>query len=134
MKKLKLKEDEDGNKTSTVNGIRAKCKVMKTRYAKPFEDVEIKIPYTTGMDPYSGLIDLFEKQELLVKSGNRLKYVGPEGKEYLEYRKAWTGELLDMIMRDIVENPQLVINSIEAAEEAVTENMGFEADEGRADS
>ena len=134
MKKLKLKEDEDGNKTSTVNGIRAKCKVMKTRYAKPFEDVEIKIPYTTGMDPYSGLIDLFEKQELLVKSGNRLKYVGPDGKEYLEYRKAWTGELLDMIMRDIVENPQLVINSFETAEEAVTENMGFETDERRADS
>jgi RecA/RadA recombinase len=31
MKKLKLKEDEDGNKTTTVNGIRAGCKIMKTR-------------------------------------------------------------------------------------------------------
>jgi hypothetical protein len=133
MKKLKLKEDEDGNKTSTVNGIRAKCKVMKTRYAKPFEDVEIKIPYTTGMDPYSGLIDLFEKQELLVKSGNRLKYVSPQGKEYLEYRKAWTGELLDMIMRDIIENPQLIINSTEADEETA-DNKGFETDERNTDS
>ena len=30
MRKLKLKEDEDGNKTTTVSGIRAACKVMKT--------------------------------------------------------------------------------------------------------
>ena len=61
MKKLKLKEDADGNKTSAVNGIRAACKVMKTRYAKPFEGVQVKIPYETGMDPYSGLFDMFER-------------------------------------------------------------------------
>jgi hypothetical protein len=54
MRKLKLKEDEDGNKVSDVLGIRAACKVMKTRYAKPFESVQVKIPYSTGMNPYSG--------------------------------------------------------------------------------
>ena len=51
MKKLKLKEDEDGNKISEVRGIRAACKVMKTRYAKPFEGVQVKIPDETGMNP-----------------------------------------------------------------------------------
>ena len=60
MKKMKLKEDEDGNKITQVKGIRAGCKIMKTRYAKPFESVQIKIPYETGMNPYSGLTDLFE--------------------------------------------------------------------------
>ena len=45
MKKLKLKEDEDGNKVTDVMGIRASCKIMKTRYSKPFETVQIKIPY-----------------------------------------------------------------------------------------
>ena len=44
MKKLKLKEDEDGKKVTDVRGIRAACKVMKTRYAKPFESVQVKIP------------------------------------------------------------------------------------------
>ena len=44
MKKLKLKEDEDGNKISEVRGIRSACKIMKTRYSKPFESVQIKIP------------------------------------------------------------------------------------------
>ena len=100
MKKLKLKEDESGNKISEVRGIRAACKVMKTRYAKPFESVQVKIPYDTGMDPYSGLVDLFEKQGVLVQSGNRLKYVDSKGKEHLEYRKDWDGDKLTMIMND----------------------------------
>jgi len=102
MKKLKLKEDEDGNKISEVRGIRAGCKVMKTRYAKPFEGVQVKIPYETGMNPYSGLVDLFEKKGLLVQQGNRLKYVDSKGVEHLEYRKVWEagGELLDKIMNE----------------------------------
>ena len=102
MKKLKLKEDEAGNKISEVRGIRAGCKVMKTRYAKPFEGVQVKIPYETGMNPYSGLVDLFEKKGILVKDGNRLKYVDSKGTEIKEYRKVWEsgGELLDNIMKD----------------------------------
>ena len=100
MKKLKLKEDEDGKKTSEVHGIRAACKVVKSRYAKPFEAVQVKIPYSTGMDPYSGLVDLFEKKGLITQQGNRLKYVDSTGQEHLAYRKDWTGELLDMVMSD----------------------------------
>ena len=101
MRKLKLKEDLDGNKVSDVRGIRAACKVMKTRYAKPFEGVQVKIPYESGMDPYSGLLDMFEKQELLVKQGNRLKYTTSSGEEMIEFRKAWTGEKLEVIMADV---------------------------------
>tara|TARA_B100001287_G_scaffold81552_1_gene67921 strand:- start:6156 stop:7214 length:1059 start_codon:yes stop_codon:yes gene_type:complete len=111
MKKLKLKEDEDGNKVSDVRGIRAACKVMKTRYAKPFEGVQVKIPYERGMDPYSGLVDLFEKQGLLVKDGNRLKYIDAKGEEHKEYRKNWTGEMLDMIMSNLNAKDDSVVNT-----------------------
>jgi len=102
MRKLKLKEDEEGNKTTDVKGIRAACKVMKTRYAKPFEGVQVKIPYETGMNPYSGLVDLFEKKGILSKDGNRLKYVDSKKTEFKEYRRVWEsgGELLDNIMKD----------------------------------
>jgi recombination protein RecA len=101
MKKLKLKTDENGVKTSEVHGIRAACKIMKTRYAKPFESLQIEIPYSTGMSPYSGLVDLFEKQGLLVQQGNRLKYVDPTtGEEHLFYRKEWKDDKLDMIMNN----------------------------------
>ena len=101
MKKLKLKEDEDGNKVSDVMGIRASCKIMKTRYSKPFETVQIKIPYETGMNPYSGMVDMLEKQGILVQQGNRLKYVDPTtGEETLLYRKEWKDDKLDMIMQN----------------------------------
>ena len=100
MKKLKLKEDEKGNKVTDVRGIRAACKVMKTRYAKPFESVQVKIPYDTGMDPYSGLLDLFEKKGIIVQQGNRLKYIGADKKEIIEFRKNWTGDKLTKVMKD----------------------------------
>ncbi len=103
MKKLKLKEDEDGNKVSEVLGIRAACKVMKTRYAKPFESVQVKIPYETGMNPYSGLVDLFEKQQMLVKDGNRLAYTTGDGEIIKQFRRAWESNeagCLDQVMKD----------------------------------
>ena len=102
MRKLKLKEDEEGNKTTDVKGIRAACKVMKTRFNKPFEGVQVKIPYETGMNPYSGLVDLFEKKGILSKDGNRLKYVDSKKTEHKEYRRVWEqgGELLDNVMKD----------------------------------
>tara|TARA_Y100000389_G_scaffold59131_1_gene55177 strand:+ start:1860 stop:2930 length:1071 start_codon:yes stop_codon:yes gene_type:complete len=119
MKKMKLKEDEAGNKISEVMGIRAGCKVMKTRYAKPFEGVQVKIPYETGMNPYSGLVELFEKKNLLVKQGNRLKYIDLAGEEHLHYRKQWVGSSLDMVMDQYEEKMKPVVNTevIEIAEE-----------------
>jgi RecA/RadA recombinase len=89
MRKLKLKTDADGNKTSTVNGIRAACKIMKTRYAKPFEAVQVEIPYETGMSPYSGLVDLFEARGVLTKEGNSLVYTSVDGEIIKQFRKAW---------------------------------------------
>tara|TARA_B100000683_G_scaffold261327_1_gene287153 strand:- start:3914 stop:4999 length:1086 start_codon:yes stop_codon:yes gene_type:complete len=119
MKKLKLKEDEAGNKISEVRGIRAGCKVMKTRYAKPFEGVQVKIPYETGMNPYSGLVELFEAKGLIEKQGNRLKYIDTEGKEFLEYRKNWTGDLLEMVMSDYIKKQETEVNTDNADVEAV---------------
>jgi recombination protein RecA len=99
MKKLKLKTDADGNKTTTVNGIRAACKIMKTRYAKPFESVQVEIPYTTGMAPTSGLVDLFEAKNVLTKSGNKLQYISKlTGEVQSFFRKGWTEDKLKLIM------------------------------------
>jgi recombination protein RecA len=99
MKKLKLKEDEDGNKVSDVLGIRSACKIMKTRYAKPFETVQVKIPYSTGMAPTSGLVDMFEKMGILSKVGNKLAYTSKSTGEIIaEFRKNWTEDKLRQIM------------------------------------
>ena len=89
MRKLKLKTDADGNKTTSVNGIRASCKIMKTRYSKPFEGVQVEIPYTTGMSPFSGLVDMFETKGILKKEGNSLVYVTKDGEIIKQFRKPW---------------------------------------------
>ena len=119
MKKMKLKEDEDGNKVSDVNGIRAGCKVMKTRYAKPFEGVQVKIPYTTGMSPYSGLVDLIEKKEMLKREGNSLVFTTSEGEIIKKFRKAWEKNddgCLDKVMIDF-KNIKTEVSTADATEE-----------------
>jgi recombination protein RecA len=114
MRKLKLKEDEDGNKVSEVKGIRAACKIMKTRYAKPFESVQVKIPYETGMNPYSGMVDLIEAKGMLKKEGNSLVYTTNDGEIIKQFRKAWERNdngSLDTVMADITANPHKADNS-----------------------
>ncbi len=124
MKKLKLKEDEDGNKITEVAGIRAGCKIMKTRYSKPFEDVEIKIPYDTGMDIYSGLFDLFEKRKLIEKQGNRYSYVDLKGVEHKYFRKQWNkneNNIMDLVMSEFTEKLLLKESVVETEEQDTEE-------------
>jgi RecA/RadA recombinase len=116
MQKRKLKEDEDGKKVTDVRGIRAACKIMKTRYNKPFENVEIKIPWETGMDPYSGLIDLFEKKGILAKDSTKMKYIDRSGKEHKYFRSAIPNELLDLIMNEWDETKVVEIQESEPSD------------------
>jgi recombination protein RecA len=123
MRKLKLKTDADGNKTTTVNGIRSACKIMKTRYAKPFEAVQVEIPYSTGMSPYSGLVDLFEAKGMLKKEGNSLVYTTADGEIIKQFRKAWEKNEKDgltIMMDDISKNGEATsdVVAVEASEEA----------------
>jgi recombination protein RecA len=109
MKKLKLKEDEDGNKVSEVRGIRAGCKIMKTRYAKPFEDIEVQIPYETGMNPYSGFFDLLEKKGMISKEGNRYVYIDLNGEVHKYFRKEWNRNengIMDLVMNEFSKREQ----------------------------
>ena len=94
---------------------------MKTRYAKPFESVQVKIPYETGMDPYSGLIDIFEAKGILTKQGNRLRYLAKSGEEMIEFRKNWTGDKLDVIMTDLAGVDILSLETVAASEDDVVD-------------
>ena len=129
MRKLKLKTDEDGNKTTTVNGIRSACKIMKTRYAKPFETVQVEIPYTTGMSPYSGLTTLFELKGLLKKEGNSLVYTTHDGEIIKQFRKAWernTDSSLDILMSEFSQYGHQITNigitSVDGDDSVIEEN------------
>jgi hypothetical protein len=72
---------------------------MKTRYSKPFESVQVEIPYETGMSPTSGLLDMFEAKGILKKEGNKLTYTSSTTGEIIkEFRKGWTDDKLMIII------------------------------------
>ena len=43
----------DGEKN--IDGIKLRCEGYKTRFTAPFQAVVIEVPYSTGMNPFSGL-------------------------------------------------------------------------------
>lgn len=119
MKKLKLKEDEEGNKVTEVLGIRAGCKIMKTRYAKPFEDIQIQIPYETGMNPYSGFFDLLESKNMIKKEGNRYAYTDLNGEIHKYFRKEWNRNengIMDLVMKEFNSKSVSAVTEDEAIE------------------
>lgn len=106
IKKWKLKDD-----TKKVAGIRATCKVMKTRFAKPFETVDVEIPYNTGMNPYSGLVDYFLAQGILTKhtpKAHKIDYVQKETGEVIKLtRNEWdtnTDDCIDIVLKELEKN------------------------------
>ena len=115
MRKLKLKEDADGNKVSDVRGIRSACKVMKSRYAKPFESIKIDIPWDHGMNPISGLFDLFETSGVLKKEGNRYAYTVKSTGEVMKFfRKEWNDfDKLKVIMDEFTQDDLEPLGDIE---------------------
>lgn len=119
LQKRKLKEDEDGNKGSDVHGIRAAAQVRKSRYAKPFEKIEIKIPYETGMNPYSGLFELFEKKGVIEKDGTKFKHTFKNGEEFKAFRKKFTDPILDKIMLEYEEPAPVVLTDHDEEEEEI---------------
>lgn len=115
MKKGKLKEDDEGNKISEVNGIRAMCTVYKSRFNHKalYKKVEIKIPFESGMDPMSGLFEFFEDEKMLTKEGNRYSYSGPGG-SFKQFRKNITDDQYAILMNDY---PKFIENIKPTAEQ-----------------
>lgn len=105
MNKYLLKEDENGKKLESgiVSGIRSTAVVRKSRYAKPFEKIKIDIPYDEGMNPYSGLFDLFQAKGVIVKEGGaHYVYTSPvTGEVFKKYRKEYRPSgILDQIIEE----------------------------------
>lgn len=117
MQRRKLKEDAAGNKIKDVRGIRASIKVVKSRFSKPFEEVEIKIPWTTGMDPYSGLIEMFEQKGMLKKDGNKLAYTDKSQHEHKYFRKEIPNELLDIMMAEFDDSAPIQADDVDDQEQ-----------------
>lgn len=78
IQKRKLKDESKDAKAGDFAGVRMICEGYKTRFTKPFQKVEIEVPYETGMDPLSGLKEVAVKAGVLVKKGSYLQMAGDD--------------------------------------------------------
>lgn len=89
--KLKLKEDTE------VVGVRMRVETYKSRFAKLGSKVELEVPYSTGMSPYSGLLDFLEADGVITKAGAWMTCVLPD--ETLKFqRKNVDEELVNKLL------------------------------------
>lgn len=117
LEKFKLKEDVTASKTTDVRGIRSKCKVMKTRYNQPFTEIEIKIPWDTGMDPTSGLYDLFVKKGLIYKDVGRFAYLDLAGDLHKHTIAEWAMNADNILVKIMDEFDEQLIRRLKIEDE-----------------
>lgn len=78
----RLKLYDETAKGKEVTGIRMKVEGFKTRFTKPFQTTTIEVPYDSGMDPWSGFVDVAVQLGVVNKSGGWYSYEGCEKKMY----------------------------------------------------
>jgi RecA/RadA recombinase len=61
--KLNLKDGAD------FVGIRMRVESYKSRFAKPKSKTEVEVPYSTGMNKFSGVVELLEADGIVTKEG-----------------------------------------------------------------
>jgi hypothetical protein len=76
------------------------------------------------MSPYSGMLDMIEKAELVKKEGNSLVYTTTDGEIIKKFRKAWeanTDGCLDKVMSEYGQKSKSTISTVSDNGEEDTE-------------
>lgn len=112
--KLRLK----GDKAGQFEGIEMRCNSYKTRFAKPFQTVEIEVPYETGIDPNSGILEAGVVTGVVERKGSRYALVGHSDDTW--YSKD-IAQYAEQIMKKIESKEGAYISVISDAEEYMDE-------------
>lgn len=94
IQKRKLKDDSKGAKAGDVAGVRMICEGNKTRFTKPFQKVEIEVPYETGMDPLSGLLEVAKQAGVITQKGSRYSLEGSDDTWYSKDLEKYADEVI----------------------------------------
>lgn len=71
---------EDNNDKKKVIGIKSKASVLKSRFSKPFENIDMEVVYPYGIDKYSGLMDLLIQEDVITSpSQGWYQFTGMDG-------------------------------------------------------
>lgn len=96
MEKAKLKEGGE-----TLEGVRMKCEVTKTRFTAPFQKCVLHVPYETGIEFEDGLIEILEESGAVTRNGGWYSY--ELNGDVVKFQKSKLKEHLDNLMNTGVE-------------------------------
>ena len=94
-------------KTKNVEGIELKVFAEKTRFCKPFQSCAIDVPYDSGIDPYSGILEAAEGLDIVKKSAAWYEYQGNK------FQESNAGPYLEQILEELIamdENQNVVLS------------------------
>jgi len=86
--KLRVKE------TRETLGIKMTTEGYKTRFTKPYQSVQIHVPYETGMDPYNGLLEVAVEMGIVTQKGSRFSMPSDD--------KSWYSKEFDKRQEDVL--------------------------------
>lgn len=109
--KLKLKDEAE------VIGVRMRFETYKSRFAKLGTKIELEVPYSSGMSPFSGLVTMLMDMGILVKDGHSVRADFPDGSS-LKFKPK---EITVAICEKLFEHP--LANPVEMSEEILTPEL-----------
>lgn len=113
----KLKEGTE------IIGVRMKVETYKSRFAQAGKKTEVEVPYASGMDPYSGFLDIMEDLGV-VKAAGAWKSVEIPGAPVKKFQtKHLDAELVSTIMSHPV-----IIESEKSILELMADEQNFTAE------
>lgn len=102
-----------------VIGNRTKVKIVKSKVAPPFKEVEFDILYNEGISKTGDLIDLATNFGIIKKSGSWFTFGEDrfQGREQLKQKLIETPELFKSLEKDVKTKLGLILNGPEKTEE-----------------
>ena len=97
IQKRKLKDDSKDAKVGDFSGVRMICEGYKTRFTKPFQKVEIEVPYEAGMDECSGLLQVAQQAGVVISKGAWNSVMGSDEKWYGRDIAAHSKEIIQLL-------------------------------------
>jgi recombination protein RecA len=123
--KLNLKDGTD------FIGIRMRVESYKSRFAKSKSKTEVEVPYSSGMNKFSGVVELLETDGIVTKEGYSV--TATINGEVLKFKES---TLTDEIWNKLIQHPLIrkMEQDFEDADAATEEAMSLQTAEEESDS
>jgi len=122
---------KDGDQTV---GNRTRIKIVKNKFAPPFQETELDVLYGEGISKAGDLLDLSTRMEIIEKSGTWYSYqnerIGQGRENARNYLKAHP-QLLDAIQEELLEKAGMKKNKVSKEHPNVLEKQKSSKKEGR---